>query len=800
MVKLNRNRIFHSAILALLISTVPCSAVTSKITRHSSQADFVKGKTKNVVLTSQGTIQLSRDWAALLEDIPDAWAINCIAAGKAGELFIGTSPNGCIFKYVDEGSHSPKKLENRIPGKLTKIYPRQGDLETKPAQINEPYEANSPNEPAEPNAAETGDYFSNEHIFAMAIDNRSRLLAGVSGASCKLLRFADDEPERFPFSEKMGKWGPEVIFEPNQARGRQPEKADSVGTKYIFAISLDKAGNIYLGTGPDGMIYYLDAAGENADALYQAKDKNILSLAIGTDGFIYAGSDQRGLIYKVNPSTKTASVLYDADQPEITGLFLDAENNLYAAGTSASVLKVQEKSDGAISVPPPGRPESEPQQETDDKKAQAKLELKVANIRKNGSSGEKATAKPGPKRGVPAESISTIYKISKDGFVSTVFRQAAVFLSLACQDGQLLIGTGNKAQLFTVNPQTEQSDIAFEDSQASQITTVSVFGDDVYLGTANPAKLIRLSKSFAAQGVFSSDLIDAGQPAIWGKLQLDADIPEGCSILCSSRSGNVKDVNDPTFSPWTEPVEITAPAQLLCPLGRFCQYKLILKSSTGNQSPIIREVAVAYTVPNVAPKVTSVTVTRVEAEGKQGLFKISYKANDDNGDKLIYKIDFRKLPRTNWIEIKDQLEAAEFEWDSKTVEDGRYEIRVTADDQRSNTTTAKLTGTRISEAVVVDNTAPAIEQSSVLASEKTVILELSITDELSAIASLDYTIDSNAEWKTTLPGDSVYDTTTEHFSIIIKDLSAGQHVIAVKVEDAVGNTLYKTFDVEVRQE
>jgi len=205
----------------------------------------------------------------------------------------------------------------------------------------------------------------------------------------------------------------------------------------------------------------------------------------------------------------------------------------------------------------------------------------------------------------------------------------------------------------------------------------------------------------------------------------------------------------------------------------------------------------ANTVPNLAPKVESVSVGRLETTGKAGTFKISYKAKDENNDKLIYKIDFRKIPRTNWIQLKDQLEADTFEWDGRTIEDGRYEVRVTASDQRSNTTTTKLTGSRISEPVVVDNTPPVIENYYIEKDNKTVTLTLQVADQLSALEKVDYTIDSNAEWMGTLPDDSVFDTTEEDFTIVIEDLDAGEHVIAVRVGDNVGNTMYKTFDVNI---
>ena len=124
---------------------------------------------------------------------------------------------------------------------------------------------------------------------------------------------------------------------------------------------------------------------------------------------------------------------------------------------------------------------------------------------------------------------------------------------MAQKDGNLLVGTGNDASLFSIDIAKEQQAVIYEDEQAAQITAIALAGNKVYLGTANPAKLVTLGSGFASKGTYTSDLIDAGQPATWGKLQLEANIPQGCKVLISSRSGNVKDVNDPTFSEWSEP-------------------------------------------------------------------------------------------------------------------------------------------------------------------------------------------------------------------------------------------------------
>jgi len=744
-------------ILAAVLLACPAWAVTSKITRQSSSKDLLQGKTEGGVVSSRGTIQLGRAAKVLATEFDDVWSVNSIVVSGA-TVYIGTSPIGSIYKY-------------RL-GTLTKIYPGEGerpapDPSSTPVnpQVDDPN-----NENGEP--VESEEQFSNEHIFAMAVDVAERLLVGISGENCRLCRYA---------TGKM-----ETVYEPNDAT-------------YIFAIETDNVGNIYLGTGPEGKIYVLDPSGKVAQLVYDSPDKNILSILAGKDGFVYAGSDTRGLVYKINPRNKTATVLYDSDEPEISAILFaggapSETGHLYAAATSAKVVQTERKfaadQDGA------GRPEPRKETGKGEPESEGGLKLKIANTKKE--TGKKSPSRSGPvAKGAKPGTASYLYRITKQGYVTELFSKPVVLLCLAEQDGTILVGTGNDAQLYAVDPAAERQTIIYEDDQAAQITAVRTAGSDVYIGTANPAKLIQLSADYATEGTYVSNLIDAGQPARWGKLQIDADIPRGGKVLVASRSGNVKDINDPTFSDWTEQVEIIEPIQLRCPLGRFCQYKLMLQTQDGTKTPLIREVAVASTVPNLAPKVASVDAARLSGSGKEGAFKIACKATDENADTLIYRIDFRKIGRANWIELKDELEDDSYEWDGRTVEDGRYEIRVIASDERSNSNATKLTGSRISDPIVVDNTGPVIRKYAVEKSGKAATLKLQITDELSAIGKLAYTVDSNAEWKSTLPDDLVFDTTEESFTILTDELEPGEHILTVKITDDVGNTTYRTFELSV---
>ncbi|MCP4258570.1 MAG: hypothetical protein GY774_13885 [Planctomycetes bacterium] len=755
--------------LLYMVPGPACLAVSSKIVRHKSSADLLKGKIEELVISSRGTIQLGRAAETPVEEFEgfeDVWSINSIVV-SGGAVYFGTSPNGGIYKYS--------------LNELTKIYPLDEDNDPNEKGSNDEDKSDSKDksdgeDKSKGVKVKAEEHLSNEHIFALAMDVSGRLLAGMSGKNCRLSRFEDNKME--------------TIYEPNDA-------------KYIFAIAVDDDGNIYLGTGPEGKIYQLDSRGKKAQLLYDSLDKNILSLAVGKDGFIYAGTDGRGLVYKINSRTKEATVLYDTEQPEVTALLFTevaGESGLYAAATSAKIVQTQTKF--AAQVPSTGRPDADKTKSKSAGSSEGGKTLKIANTTKSGDG--KSGKQPPVRKGTKPGQASHIYKIIKDGFVNDIFTEAVVLFCLAPEDGKLLAGSGNNARLYSIDAAMEQEAVIFEDEQATQLTAIAASGNDLYLGTSNPAKLIKLGTGFASEGTYTSDLVDAGQPAKWGKLQLEADIPRGCTVKLACRSGNVKDVNDPTFSPWTELVEVEEPTQLDCPMGRFCQYKLVLSSLDGDNSPLIREIAVASTVPNLAPKVQTVTVARVATAGKVGTFKISFTTKDDNSDKLIYTIDMRKLDRTNWIELKEKLEAATYNWDGKTVEDGRYEIKVTASDERSNTTATKLTGSRISDPVVVDNTGPVIKNitsSTLKDNGQYRIFEVQVHDELSAIGKLEYTIDSNDDWVGTVPDDLVYDTLDENFTIKIdpeeEELSKGDHILTIKVSDSVGNTTYKTVDVNI---
>jgi hypothetical protein len=374
---------FAAAGLFLMLTSLSV-AVNSVMLRHQTGADFLKGKPENIIIDSSGTLRLTRQSTPLKLDglLDDVWAVNTMIA-DGSKVYLGTGPDAKVIRLSGDTAEQ--------------IYP----ILTEDASSN------------------TRPSVRNEHVFALAQDVAGRLLIGISGKSGKLVRLSGGNAE--------------TVFEDDRVQ-------------YIFAIALDADNNIYLATGPNGLLMRLNPFGQNPEVIYDARDRSLLSLAV-KDGIVYAGGDQRGLVYRIDPETRRATVLYDADQDEITALLIDSSGDLYAAAASAGAAMLQLQSSTPSLGKSPGRPDT-------DNNSSASLAESVKTPDSSEDKQEKEDnarpqqTPPPP----PARAAGHIYKISPEGFVTDVFSEMAVLYSLTKADGKLWLGTGNKGELFTIDP------------------------------------------------------------------------------------------------------------------------------------------------------------------------------------------------------------------------------------------------------------------------------------------------------------------------------------------------------------
>src|SRR5262249_27692502 len=114
---------------------------------------------------------------------------------------------------------------------------------------------------------------------------------------------------------------------------------------------------------------------------------------------------------------------------------------------------------------------------------------------------------------------------------------------------------------------------------------------------------------------------------------------------------------------------------------------------------------------------------------------IAWEAEDANGDTLQYALYFRTGSKAPWILLKDKLSDTHFDWDTRTVADGRYEIKVVASDALSNPPGEGRAGVRVSDPVVVDNTPPVIGDVKSAVKAATVTIDAKAADRTTIVAS-----------------------------------------------------------------
>jgi len=170
---------------------------------------------------------------------------------------------------------------------------------------------------------------------------------------------------------------------------------------------------------------------------------------------------------------------------------------------------------------------------------------------------------------------------------------------------------------------------------------------------------------------------------------------------------------------------------------------------------------------------------------------VKWSAQDPNGDPLTFEVFYRELAAKRWIRIAKDVAESFLIWDTRTVPDGRYELRVLAKDSKTNPPGTDLSSARVADLMMVDNTPPSVTVDSLEPTgKKAVRISISCTDTLSRIADASYNLDSDEKWMQLAADDGIFDSPSETATFTIDDLDPGEHRIALKVADDRNNVRY----------
>jgi len=129
-----------------------------------------------------------------------------------------------------------------------------------------------------------------------------------------------------------------LVFDPAKLDSTSSADSKFTATKpsasahYIWDLTFDQSGRLYIAAGGPAAIYRVDPSKplSKPELFFKSDEAHIRSLAWDAKGNLIAGSDGSGLVYRISPEGK-GYVLFDAPRREITAVAVSAKGTIYAA-------------------------------------------------------------------------------------------------------------------------------------------------------------------------------------------------------------------------------------------------------------------------------------------------------------------------------------------------------------------------------------------------------------------------------------------------------------------------------------
>ncbi len=124
--------------------------------------------------------------------------------------------------------------------------------------------------------------------------------------------------------------------------------------------------------------------------------------------------------------------------------------------------------------------------------------------------------------------------------------------------------------------------------------------------------------------------------------------------------------------------------------------------------------------------------------------------------------------------------------DADVLADGRYFFKVIASDRPSNAGNLARDAELVSAPVLIDNTPPVVTAAPARRTGSALEIDVDAEDRGSVLRRCEYSVDAGP-WSPVEAADGVTDSARERFVVRLENLSAREHLIVIRVFDAVGN-------------
>lgn len=587
--------------------------------------------------------------------------------------------------------------------------------------------------------------------------------------------------------------------------------------KYIWSLAVDRDGTVYAGTGDKGTVYKISADGKG-QKFFASKTAHAVSLAFDQNRQLLVGTGAPGRVFRVD-NTGKGFLLLDTTYQEIHAIRVDPKGVIYAAAQSGRAAGGGDSVPDAVITPPSVTP-SIPNVSTEI------TSITVVGVDTSAQASSSASA---DRR---STMTGAVFRVQPDGLWDELWsaKDDAPYDVAIDADGSLLVATGPKGKLFRLSGDPVNA-VLLTRVPAQQATMIARAGERTLIATANPGLLMSIASTRATRGTFESEVKDAKLVSTWGVMAWRATAPAGTKVEILTRSGNTR-TPDEAWSDWSTPYANADGSQITSPKARYLQWRAVL-TGTATAAPVLTSLSSAYLPRNIRPQVTSITVhppgvvfqkpfssgeTEIagledDAQDKRaanapgagtpqlgrrsfqrGLQTIQWKADDDNNDELSYDVFYRREGDTSWRTLKSDLRDTLLVWDTSSVPNGTYVLKVLASDRKANPSDVALGGELESSSFEIDNVAPTVQIGTSRRDGTRFVITAEVRDTDSAVVKVEYSLDAQ-RWQPAFPRDGILDGRQESFDLRL-DADAAGRTLVIRATDALGNV--GTGQVQVR--
>ena len=543
--------------------------------------------------------------------------------------------------------------------------------------------------------------------------------------------------------------------------------------EHVWGLAYDEAKQtLYAATGPEGRLFAIDVSQldrpqvqSRARMIYDSGEKHLLSLVRSDDGALYAGSAGQAILYRIMPSDHGAPVetraLHDFEGDEIPAIARKG-SVLYVAVTSSR------RGPRTCQVRPAPCPRVAPRWWCPPHR---RLPYRPRH-----------QAATGRARGRCTGSTRTAESSSCTRLPTGTLRR-----SMSSRTAMSMRPPARTAASPLHPNRTVQTAL---DLPERQVLTLAFSGPEHLLGTGDTGAIYRVSNEPPKNAAWTSKVFDAQFHSHFGNVRWSGS----GGLIVETRAGNTSHP-DKTWSSWQAPLNGQRLAEggvgkAASPDGRYLQARVHFTSKSE-----LRDLTLYYQPQNQRARVTEIVVgdesiaKRSAAQRAQKphspLVKLRWKIENPDEDELVYRLWYREEGELNWKPIggPEPLTRTEYDWNTESIPDGNYEVRVVASDERANPPEDALEHELTSAPFLVDNRKPELGPVQVnypYASGRA-------HDSFSALTELAYSIDGG-DWQPFSPRDGVLDDPTEEFTVKLPSgLQAGVHSLAIRALDAADN-------------